>query len=299
MNILISGSSGLIGSALSKSLSLAGHSVFPMVRNSSADWFSWQPKEGKIHLDPSVALDVVINLSGESSSGRWTESKKQEILDSRISATSLLSRTICELDHKPSLFISASAIGYYGDTGNTLVDESAGNGTDFLAGVSARWEEASLAARDAGIRTVNMRTGVVLGKNGGALKEMLTPFKMGLGGVIGSGQQYWSWVSLDELINMIQFVINTEFLRGPVNLVSKPTVTNREFTQSLARVLHRPGMFPMPAVIARLLFGEMADAMLLSSVRVYPRKLENAGYSFIHDNLDDALRAVLDFPAGP
>ena len=294
MNILISGSSGLIGSALFKSLVSLGHSVFALERNSSGNDFSWQPKEGQIHLDPSVLLDVVINLSGESSKGRWTEVKKQEILNSRVSATSLLSRTISQLDHKPSLFISASAIGYYGETGDTLVDESAANGSDFLAGVGARWEEASLAARDAGIRTVNMRTGVVLGKEGGALKEMLTPFKMGLGGVIGSGEQYWSWVSLDELVNMVQFVISTESLRGPVNLVSKPAVTNREFTKSLARVLHRPAFFPMPSFMAKLLFGEMADAMLLSSVRVYPKKLENAGYKFIHDNLDDALSTVLD-----
>jgi uncharacterized protein (TIGR01777 family) len=299
MNILISGSSGLIGSALSKSLLSSGHRVFPLVRNSSDEFFSWQPEEGKIYLDPAISLDVVINLSGESSKGRWSEAKKQKILDSRISTTSLLSQTISGLNHKPSLFISASAIGYYGDTGDTLVDESAENGSDFLAGVGAQWEQASLAARDAGIRTVNMRTGVVLGKEGGALKEMLTPFKMGLGGVIGSGQQYWSWVSLDELVNMIEFVINTESLRGPVNLVSKPAVTNKEFTQSLARVLNRPAIFPMPAFMARLLFGEMADAMLLSSVRVYPKKLENAGYRFMHSNVDDALSTLLGLGVDP
>ena len=293
MNILISGSSGFVGSAVSKRLLSLGHHVFPLKRNSTGTFFTWQPHEEKIHLDPSVPLDVVINLSGESSKGRWTEAKKQEILDSRVSTTRLLSRTISGLEHKPSLFISASAIGYYGDTGETLVDETAENGSDFLAGVGARWEAASLTARDADIRTVNIRTGVVLGKDGGALKEMLTPFKMGLGGIIGSGQQYWSWVSLDELVNMIEFVIETESLSGPVNLVSKPSVTNREFTKSLARVLNRPAILPMPAWMVRLLFGEMADAMLLSSVRVYPKKLENAGYRFIHSNLDDALAAVL------
>ncbi len=297
MNILISGASGLIGQALTKFFLQFGHKIYSLVRNStnnpSGDSFHWQPDSGQISFDPEIVLDVVINLCGETSKGRWTPSKKASIVNSRVNSTRLISEYLCQLKHKPSLLISASAVGFYGDTGSDAVDESAGNGDDFLAEVSAKWEAASFPARNAGIRTVNMRTGVVLSKNGGALKEMLTPFKLGLGGVIGHGGQYWSWVSMTELLNMIQFIINTESIKGPVNLVSIPPATNREFTKTLGKVLRRPTLFPMPAFMARLLFGEMADAMLLSSVRVLPKKLQQAGYSFLYQDLESALVELL------
>jgi uncharacterized protein (TIGR01777 family) len=293
MNILIAGSSGLVGSALMVYFASCGHRVYPLVRGRSDSLFTWNPLQGEISLDASIPIDVVINLCGESSKGRWTIGKKATILKSRVDSARLLSREISCLNHQPGLFISASAVGYYGNTQSSLVDESADGGDDFLAYVASEWENATLAASEAGIRTVNARMGMVLSKDGGALKEMLTPFKLGLGGAIGNGQQYWSWVEIDELVNMFQFIIDNHSIAGPVNLVSKSAVTNREFTKALGHALSRPTIFPMPSIVARMLFGEMADAMLLSSVRVAPAKLEQSGYTFLHQNLKEALNSAL------
>ena len=206
----------------------------------------------------------------------------------------MLSEKISQLKIKPTLFISGSAIGFYGDTGKSVVDESSPAGTDFLAELSVQWEKASEPAKLAGIRTVNIRTGIVLSTEGGALKKMLLPFKLGLGGIIGNGQQMMSWVSINDYTKMIDFIINTPALVGPVNLVSEYPVTNKEFSKTLAKVLNRPTLFPMPAFIARLAFGEMADALLLSSSHVQATKLQALGYKHIEKELEDALSVLLN-----
>jgi len=296
MNILISGSSGLIGSALKQTLSAKGHKILTLDRNYSGnEAFYWDPPQKIIQFDETIKIDVVINLSGESvANGRWSKSRKQEIINSREQSTLLLSTKLSQLKNKPKLFISGSAIGFYGDTGLSKVDESTSLGTGFLSEVSSRWETASDPAKLAGIRTVNIRTGIVLSKQGGALKQMLLPFKLGLGGIIGNGQQIMSWVSINDLTRMIVFIINTPALVGPVNLVSGNPISNKEFTKTLGRVLHRPTLFPLPAFIARLIFGEMADALLLSSSNVLATILKTYGYSHIEDELESALASLLN-----
>ena len=277
-------------------MSAAGHKIFTLDRNySGKEPFFWNPPQKIIQFDETIKIDVVINLSGESiANRRWSKTRKQEIISSREQSTLLLSTKLSQLKNKPKLFISGSAIGFYGDTGLSKVDESTSLGTGFLSEVSSRWETASDPAKLAGIRTVNIRTGIVLSKQGGALKQMLLPFKLGLGGIIGNGQQMMSWVSINDLTKMIDFIINTPALVGPVNLVSGNPVTNKEFTKTLGRVLHRPTLFPLPAFIARLLFGDMADALLLSSSNVLATKLKTYGYSHIEDELESALMAILN-----
>ncbi len=295
MNILITGATGLVGTALTESLTAQQHVVYPLLRNASTGAaFYWQPAENSIHLDETIAIDVVIHLAGESiAEGRWNAQKKSRILNSRVQGTHLLCEALARLETRPKLLISASAIGYYGDTGDQAVDETSEPGTGFLAEVSQKWEQATAAASQAGIRTVNIRTGIVLSPQGGVLQKMLTPFKMGLGGVIGNGQQYMSWVSINDISSMISFIIETESISGPVNLVSNLPVTNKMFTRTLGKVLNRPTLLPMPAALARVMFGEMADALLLSSSRVLPKKLNETGYRFIDDNLEKAFTSLL------
>lgn len=294
MNILITGSSGLIGTALIDSLSASGHTVFRMVRNRQNDEpFYWQPNEGIINFDKSIDIETVIHLAGANiSDGRWNEKRKQTIVKSREIGTKLLATTIAQLKNKPQLFISGSAIGYYGNTGTQIVDESNNAGTDFLAGVAQKWEAATKPAEEAGIRTVHIRTGVVLSADGGALKKMLLPFKMGVGGKIGTGRQYMSCVSINEVTNMIRFIIENESVMGPVNLVSPTPVTNFAFTKILGKVLNRPTIFPIPALAIRVLLGELADVVLLSSTRAIPKKLTDAGYQFIDEDLEKTLRQI-------
>jgi len=296
MNILITGSSGLIGTALRDSLAKAGHTIYAMNRRSHADSpFYWQPDENTISFDESIKIDAVINLAGSNiSDGRWTKAKKKIIFDSRINSTTLLSNHLAKLSSPPRVFISASAIGFYGDTGEEQVDEKNIAGSDFLAHVAQKWEAATQPAVSAGIRTINLRTGIVLSPHGGALKQMLPPFKLGLGGVIGNGNQYMSWVSLPEVCRIIEFILTTESLNGPLNMVSPSAVTNYEFTRCLGKALSRPTLFPMPAIIAKLIFGEMADALLLSSTRVKPEKLLNNGYEFIDKDLSETLKTLLN-----
>lgn len=296
MNILITGATGLIGTALTKSLTANGHTVYPMVRkeNSIAP-FHWLPSKSKIHFEPSIKLDAVIHLAGENiADRRWNEQRKKEILDSRVIPTKLLAETLSQLDYKPGAFISGSAIGFYGDTGDNTVDENSNRGTGYLADIASQWEQATRPAEEAGIRTVHMRTGVVLSTHGGMLKQMLTPFKLGLGGIVGNGRQYLSCVSIDEITSMIQFLLEDTSLTGPVNLVSPAPVSNAEFTRALAKALHRPALFPLPAFAARIMFGEMADALLLSSARVLPARLTDAGYQFKGDDLLSTLKSLLD-----
>lgn len=294
MNILITGASGMIGTALTHSLSSEGHDVFPMRRSRKNDGpFYWQPLENKIHIDESIKLDAVIHLAGASiAAGRWNDQRKKIILESRETGTNVLSSALARLEKKPKVFISCSATGFYGNTGEEAVDESHSPGTDFLSMVCRKWENATRPASEAGIRTVHIRVGMVLNAHGGALKTMLLPFKLGLGGRIGSGDQFLSWTSIDEISRIIQFIIENESMKGPVNLVSPHPVTNRGFTKTLGAVLKRPAFFPLPAFAARLLLGEMADALLLTSSRVIPKKLQEAGYTFVHDELEKTLKAL-------
>src|SRR6266545_3300744 len=274
MRILISGSHGLVGSALTKSLQSQGHEVLALVR-----------LEG---------FDSVSHLAGESiAAGRWTEAKKKAIRDSRVRGTQLLSETLASLRRRPKSFLCASAIGFYGNRGDEILSETNAPGHDFLATVCVEWEKASAGAAENGIRTVNLRFGVILNAQGGALAKMLPPFRMGIGGKVGSGKQWMSWIALDDAVTAIEFVLSNETLNGPINLVTPNAVSNAEFTSTLGRVLGRPTLFPIPAFGARLAFGEMADALLLASQRVHPTRLLEAGYAFHYPELPGALSHIL------
>jgi uncharacterized protein (TIGR01777 family) len=291
MNIVITGASGLIGTALSASLSQAGHHVYAMERQpQSKQPFHWWPPTGQIHFDPDIAIDAVINLAGAGIADlRWSPQRKQEIKQSRVAGTALLAQTLAQLPHKPQVLLSGSAIGFYGDSGAQQVDESSPPGTDYLADVATAWEQATAPAQAAGIRTVLLRTGVVLSARGGALQKMLLPFKLGLGGPVGDGRQYMSWVSLRDEVGMIEFLLQHPEISGAVNLVAPQAVTNAEFGSTMGKVLHRPALLPLPAFAAKLAMGEMAEALLLSSCRVFPGVLQQAGYTFQDAQLSHAL----------
>jgi len=298
--VVVTGASGLIGTKLVAALEADGKRVLRAVRRDARSdrELSWDPTTGTIDRDKlksiSAGLDAVIHLAGANIAGkRWTDKYKQQLIDSRVDGTTLIARTLASLDRKPRVFACASAIGYYGDRGHEQLDESAACGDSFLPELCMQWEHASQPARDAGIRTANMRIGVVLSPEGGGLKKMLLPFKLGGGGILGNGQQFFSWITLGDVVRAIQFVVANESLVGPVNLVSPNPVTNREFTKTLGRVLSRPTVLPMPAFAARLLFGDMADELLLGSARVVPSVLTNAGFSYQHAQLEPALRHLL------
>jgi len=295
MKVLVTGASGLVGSALIESLEANGHETAPLPRTRVANGSPyWDPESGVMDLAGVSDIAAVVHLAGENiASGRWNDRKKARILDSRVKGTKLLSEFFAASKSKPQVIVSASAIGFYGDRGEELLDETSALGGGFLADVVKQWEAATVPAVDAGIRVVNARFGMVLSVAGGALKKMLLPFRMGLGGVIGSGKQYMSWVSIEDLTGMIQYAIANDSLRGPVNFVSPHPVTNHEFTKTLGRAVHRPTVFPMPAFMARLAFGEMADELLLASARVVPGKLLDSGYKFRHPGLRDALEHLL------
>jgi uncharacterized protein (TIGR01777 family) len=247
-------------------------------------------------VDPThlEGLDAVVHLAGENiADGRWTDEKKRRIRESRVQGTRALCEALAQLENKPKVLVCASAIGYYGDRGETLVDENSSAGGGFLSDVCQEWEQATEPARKAGIRVVNLRIGVVLSPKGGALAKMLLPFQMGAGGNLGSGKQYMSFVALDDVVGAIYHALTTESLSGPVNAVAPNPVRNSEFTKALGKVLHRPTIAPVPAFGARLLFGEMADALLLSSTRVAPTRLLESGYKFQCPDIDSALRHVL------
>lgn len=297
MKILVVGATGLVGSALVPLLTTAGHTVFKLSRrNSNGDpqTLVWDPAAGKIPVQELEGFDAVIHLAGEGiATGRWTAAQKEKIRDSRVGGTSLLSQTLAKLTNKPKHFLCASAIGYYGDRDDEICTETSAPGTDFLADVCQAWERATLPAVEAGIRVVNMRIGVVMSPKGGALAKMLTPFKMCLGGVLGSGKQYMSCITIDDVVGGIHHCLTHQELTGPVNLVDPYAVTNRVFTKTLGRILHRPTLFPAPAFVLRLAVGEMADALLLSSTRVHPGKLLASGYQFRSPDLESGLKHVL------
>jgi len=295
MRVLIAGASGLVGSALRSTLKAAGTDVTPLVRAAAKSGeIEWHPNRGSIDAPALEGFDAVINLSGDGiANGRWTEEKKHRIVDSRVNGTRLLSETMANLARKPGAFINASAVGFYGSRGDELVDEESGPGEGFLANVCRQWESATAPAEQAGIRVVKLRLGVILTPNGGIMGSMLRPFKLGLGGKVGSGEQVISWVAMDDVVAAIDFILQNDSLRGPINVVAPHPVTNEEFTKILGRVLSRPTFMAMPAFAARLVFGEMADEMMLSSTRVSPKALEGAGYEFQYPQLEPAMQHLL------
>lgn len=294
MKILVTGSTGLVGGTLIPFLTTGDHKVVRLVRDPSEQGIRWDPDKGEIESAKLEGFDAVVHLAGENiSGGRWTAARKQRIRDSRVKGTRLLAEALAGLAKKPKVLVCASAIGFYGDRGDRVLDEAASAGEGFLSDVCVEWEKAAEPAAEAGIRVVHLRFGVVLAAGGGALAKMLLPFKLGFGGVLGSGDQYMSWLTVDDAVGMIHFAIENEALVGPVNGVAPNPVTNREFTNTLGKVLSRPTLFAVPAFGARLALGEMADELLLSSTRVVPARLLRSGYSFRFADLEDALRHIL------
>lgn len=283
MKVLLTGARGLVGSVVARELISAGHSLTPLSHSQA-----WPDLAGH---------DAVVHLAGDNiASGRWTPEKKARIRDSRVEMTQRLCEGLAKLASPPRVVVCASAVGFYGNRGDEILREESPPGADFLAEVCCEWEAAARPAANAGIRVVHLRFGVVLSASGGALAQMLTPFRLGLGGVIGNGRQWMSWITLDDAVGVIGRALTDESLRGPVNAVAPQPVTNREFTKTLGRVLHRPAIVPLPAFAARLALGEMADALLLSSQRVEPAKLVACGYRFLFPELNGALRRLLKQP---
>jgi uncharacterized protein (TIGR01777 family) len=301
MKVIVTGSTGLVGFALVRSLLADGDEVTRLVRGDAQGFRApgtaavhWNPDSGAIDAKELEGHDAAVHLAGESiADGRWDDEKKRRILESRVKGTRLLAETLAGLERKPKVLVSASATGFYGYRGAEVLREESASGDDFLSEVCREWEKATLAASRAGIRVAHVRIGVVLSADGGALPKMLTPFKLGLGGRIGNGRQYMSWITLEDLVGVIKRALTDESLRGPVNAVAPNAVTNEEFTKAVGRALGRPTFLSMPAFAARLAFGEMADALLLSGSRVEPARLTEAGYEFKHPEIEGALRHVL------
>ena len=296
MKVAVTGSSGLIGSSLVSFLPKKDVTVSRILRENPEDnEISWKPEGGDWDSAFAGGIDGIVHLAGENiASGRWTNAKKDKIRNSRIEGTKKLCEHILKLPTPPSVFVCASAIGYYGDRGMAFLNEGSPRGSGFLPDVCLDWEEAAESVSKAGIRVVNVRFGIVLSKDGGALAKMLTPFKMGMGGKIGSGTQYMSWVAMDDVTGAIYHTLVTDSLKGPVNVTAPNPVTNKEFTNTLGKVLNRPTVMPMPAFAARLAFGEMANDLLLASTKVAPKKLSDSGYDFQYPELENALKHVLD-----
>ncbi|HYO63127.1 MAG TPA: TIGR01777 family oxidoreductase [Pyrinomonadaceae bacterium] len=300
MRIVVSGATGLVGSSLVPSLVADGHEVTRLVRRSSEGAGGgvrdvlWNPAEGRLDAGEVEGHDAFVHLAGENVAERWTPEKKRRIKESRTKGTRLMAETIASLKERPRAFVSASAVGFYGaDRGETLLDEASGPGSDFLADVCREWEAACGPARAAGVRTANLRIGVVLSEEGGALAKMLPPFRLGAGGRIGGGRQWMSWIALDDVLGIIRRALTDEALAGPVNTVAPRPARNEEFTKTLGRVLNRPTVFPVPAFAVKLMFGEMGEALLLGSARVEPARLRAAGYEFQYPELEGALRRAL------
>jgi len=292
--VLVSGASGLVGQALLERLAQDGRPTTKLVRTAARmDEVLWNPASGSIERG-SLAARAVVHLAGENiADGRWSRSKMKAIRDSRVRGTRLLAESLARLETPPEVLVSASAIGFYGDRGEEALTERSPAGTGFLAEVCQEWEDSTRAAEEAGIRVVHLRIGVVLARQGGALGKMLLPFKLGLGGRIGSGEQFMSWIHLDDLVSVICHAIDDRRLSGPVNASAPFPVTNRVFTRVLGRVLRRPAFAAMPAIAARTLIGRMADDLLLASIRVSPQVLLDSGFVFGEPRLEGAIRAAL------
>jgi uncharacterized protein (TIGR01777 family) len=304
MKILVTGSSGLVGSALVSALVEAGHTVCRLVRpgtvvrNEMNDGFrvAWNPATGELG-GAAVGADAVVNLAGASiADARWSAARKAELRSSRIDTTRALVAALAKMNARPGVLVSASATGFYGNRGDELLTEESQPGNDYLSGLAREWEAEALKAEAIGIRVVLARFGIILARDGGALPKMMLPFRFFAGGKIGSGQQWMSWISLADVIEILRFALEKNEVRGPINVISPQPVQNVEFTKTLASVLHRPALFPAPAFALRLVLGEMADALLLSSQRVLPKKLESLGYHFLHVDLQSALAKILSAP---
>jgi uncharacterized protein (TIGR01777 family) len=301
MKILIAGSTGLVGTALVTALARDGHTVCRLVRPESSvgsgtkDGFdvAWNPATGELG-GAGVGPDAVVNLAGASiADGRWTSARKQLLRTSRIDTTRALVSALARMNARPSVLVSASAIGIYGDRGDETLTEESTPGEDFLAGLAQEWEAEALKAEALGIRVVLARFGIILAREGGALTKVMLPFKFGAGGKLGSGQQWMSWVMLEDVVRILRFAIEKTSIRGAINVVSPQPLQNTEFTRVLAKAMHRPALFPAPAFALQLALGEMADALLLSSQRVAPRVLEKTGYQFLHADLSTALKNLV------
>jgi len=301
MKILVTGSSGLVGTALVSALARGGHTVCRLVRPQTAGGggakegfvVAWNPATGELG-GAGVGADAVVNLAGASiADGRWTTQRKELLCSSRIETTRALVSALAKMNARPSVLVSASAIGYYGDRGDETLTEESKPGADFLAGLAQEWEAEALKAEALGIRVVRARFGIIVSREGGALPKMMLPFKLGVGGKLGSGQQWMSWVTLEDVVGVLRFAIENASVRGAINMASPQPLQNAEFTYVLAQAMHRPALFPAPVFALRLALGEMADALLLSSQRVLPGAIEKLGYRFLHADLPLALAAVL------
>lgn len=293
MKLLISGSTGLIGEALTRAVQDQGHEVTRLSRGNAvtAPRVLWDPVTGQIPLRLLEGFDAVIHLAGESiAAGRWTAARKKRIRDSRVYGTSNLVKALTTLERPPRIFLSASAIGFYGDRGNDVLSEDSVAGEGFLPSVCREWEAAADPLRSAGLRVAHARFGIVLSRRGGALPKMLLPFRLGLGGAMGNGRQWWSWVALPDAVEALLHILHNDSLSGPVNVTAPGAVTNRAFTDTLGRVLRRPTVMPLPGFVARLLMGEMASALLLASARVEPRRLAQSEFQFRFPDLATALK---------
>ena len=298
LTVAVSGAGGLVGKALVTSLKQRPCNVVRLVRRDADD------SAGELRWDADVGIhdrtridqfDAVVHLAGENiAAGRWTAARKGRIRSSRVDGTTALCRSLASANSPPRVLVCASAIGFYGDRGDEVLDESSAPGEGFLADVCTAWETATAAAKDSGIRVVNLRIGVVISRDGGALSKMLTPFRLGAGGIVGSGRQYWSWIALDDLVNAIEHTLEHDDLEGAVNAVGPQPLTNAEFTRVLGKVLRRPTIFPMPAFVARLALGEMADDLLLAGTRVEPKRLLASGFEFRYPGLRECLEHELN-----
>ena len=294
MKVVVTGASGLVGSALVPALESAGHEVVKLVRRKTnrPNEREWDPFGAP---DPSLVegTDAVIHLAAETIKGWWTRPKKERILESRVRGTEMIAKSIAAAERRPQVFVSASGIGYYGHRKDEILDEESSNGRGFLADLARYWERAARAAEQAGVRTVLLRMGVVLSGRGGALQAMLPSFRMGMGGPVANGKQYWPWITLEDTVRVILFAIENDSLNGPVNVCAPQHTTNREFTRALGRVLHRPAWFPLPSVAVTLVLGEMGQEALLTSTRAEPQKLKAAGFTFRDPDIQEALASVL------
>ena len=297
MRVLVAGSSGLIGTALCRVLGAAGHQVERLVRREpgSDDEIFWDPEADVLDATALAGIEAVVHLGGRSiASGRWTTQVKWDLRHSRVQTTQLLAGVLASLAAPPRVFVCASAIGIYGNRGDEELREESSAGAGFLAELGQAWEDAGAAAADAGIRVVHARFGIALSREGGALAKMLLPFRLGVGGRLGNGRQYFSWIALEDAVAMLLFAMDNDDLHGPVNVTAPAPVTNAELTRALGRALRRPTVFPLPAFVAKILLGELAEEGLLASQRVIPQRLLDAGFEFGYPEIDGALRRALE-----